>query len=427
METDRRVYFVIDARSFYASVEAVDRGLDPLACKLVVADPERSEKTICLAVSPALKAMGVKNRCRLFDVPKDDDIVIAKPRMKRYIEVAANIYGLYLKYMAKEDMHVYSIDEVILDVTTYLKLYNVKAKEYALSLMNEIKERFGIPTTAGIGTNMYLAKVASGIMAKHDKDGIGWLDEERFVRLLSNHRPLSSFWQISGGIEGRLAKMGVFDMEGIRNCDEERLYKEFGVNAELIIDHAYGREPTRMEHIKNYRRSSNSVGTNQILPAPYAKRDCLEVVLSMIESLCLDLADRGLVSSRLYVGLVYEEDKRRYRPSVHFTVDIQGKGNLASLFIPVAKEQYHRRVKEDAMIRSVAIAFADVKAEQSVSYGLFDEPEKIEKESKLRDSLLEIEKKYGKNAVLRGVDFTAKSTRRERNMMIGGHMGGDEE
>ncbi len=424
---ERRVYFVIDARSFYASVEAVDRGLDPLTCKLVVADAERTEKTICLAVSPALKAMGVKNRCRLFEVPKDPEIVIAKPRMKRYIEVAAGIYGLYLKRMSKDDMHVYSIDEVILDVTTYLKLYKVKAKDYAISLMQEVKEKFGIPMTAGIGTNMYLAKVASGIMAKHDKDGIGWLDEQRFIRLLSNYRPLSSFWQISHGIETRLASMGIFDMEGIRKCPEEFLYKEFGVNAELIIDHAYGREPTRMEHIKNYKSASNSVGTNQILPEPYPKKDGLEVLLSMIETLALNLADRGLVSSRIYVAITYEEDKKKRKPSVHFTIDIPGKGNLASLFTPLAEEQYCRRVSPDALVRSVAIAFADVKEEPAVSYGLFDEPEKIEKETKLRDSLIEIEKKYGKNAVLRGADFTAKSTRRERNKMIGGHMGGEDE
>ena len=424
---EQRVYFVIDARSFYASVEAVDRGLDPLTCKLVVADASRTEKTICLAVSPALKAMGVKNRCRLFDVPKDPDIVIAKPRMKRYIEVAAGIYGLYLKRMSKDDMHVYSIDEVILDVTSYLKLYKVKAKDYALSLMNEVKEVYGIPMTAGIGSNMYLAKVASGIMAKHDKDGIGWLDENRFIRLLSNHRPLSSFWQISHGIESHLAKLGIYDMEGIRKCPEEIMYKEFGVNAELLIDHAYGREPTRMEHIKNYKSASNSVGTNQILPAPYEKKDGLEVVLSMVEALSLDLAGRGLVSSRLYVGIVYEEDKKKRKPSVHFTVDIAGQGNLASLFLPVAEEQYMRRVKPDALIRAVAIAFADVKEGKSVSYGLFDEPENFEKETKLRDSLLEIEKKYGKNAVLRGADFAPNATRRERNKMIGGHMGGDDE
>lgn len=422
-----RVYFVIDARSFYASVEAVDRGLDPLRAKLVVADASRTEKTICLAVSPALKAMGVKNRCRLFEVPKDPDIVIAKPRMKRYIEVASGIYGLYLKRMSKDDMHVYSIDEVILDATSYLKLYNIRAKDYAMLLMKEVKDNFGIPMTAGIGSNMYLAKVASGIMAKHDKDGIGWLDEERFVRLLSKHRPLSSFWQISNGIESHLAKLGIYDMEGIRKCREDILYKEFGINAELLIDHAYGREPTRMEHIKNYKSAAKSYGTNQILPAPYTKKDGLEVVLSMIETLSLSLASQGMVSSRLYVGIVYEEDKRKRKPSVHFTVDIQGQGNLASLFTPIAEEQYMRRVKPDALIRAVAMAFANIKDGKSVSYDLFDEPKDFEKEARLRDSLLEIEKKYGKNAVLRGADYAPNATRRERNNMIGGHNMGDEE
>ena len=424
---EQRVYFVIDARSFYASVEAVDRGLDPLATDLVVADAERTEKTICLAVSPSLKAKGVKNRCRLFDVPKDPNIVIAKPRMRRYIEIAAGIYGIYLKYISKDDIHVYSIDESFLDVTTYLKLYHVRAKEFALSLMNEIKQTYGIPTTVGIGTNMYLAKVASGLMAKHDKDGVGWLTEERFLQKCSNVRPLSQFWMISQGIETRLARLGIFDMEGIRKADETLLYKEFGVNAELIIDHAYGQEPTRMRDIKSYKSKTRGVSNNQILPCPYSKSDALTILKEMIDANCLELARNGLVSSRL--GVVINYDGRRdvrQRPDVHFNVDIQGQGNLASQFMPLAIDLYQKHVDASRGIKAIAVGFADVKEEAMSSYSLFEDQDDIAKQKKLRDSLLIIEEKFGKNAVLRGIDFTKSATQKERNMMIGGHMGGDE-
>ena len=425
---ETRVYFVIDARSFYASVEAVDRGLDPMEVDLVVADAARTEKALCLAVSPHLKAQGVKNRCRLFDIPKGIDVVIAKPRMRRYIDIAAGIYGIYLKYISMEDIHVYSIDECILDVTTYLKLYHIRAKDFALKLMKEIKDTYGIPTTAGIGTNMYLAKVASGLMAKHDPDGVGWLTEERFLKVCSTIRPLRSFWMISQGIEDRLARHGIFDMKGIRDAKEDVLYDEFGVNAELLIDHAYGREPTRMSDIKQYKSKSQSISTNQVLSCAYSAKDAKLLVREMIESLSLDLARKGFVSSRLIVGLMFDgEHSRHYKPSIHYTVDIEGKSNLASMFIPGAMDLYERKVPSDAMIKSVAIGFGDVEEGQGESYSLFFDVDEITKQKNLRDSLLEIEKKFGKNAVLKGADFTAKATRRQRNTMIGGHNGGEED
>lgn len=424
---ETRVYFVIDARSFYASVEAADRGLDPLGVDLVVADASRTEKTICLAVSPSLKAKGVKNRCRLFDVPKDPNIVIAKPRMKRYIEIAAGIYGIYLKYISKDDIHVYSIDESILDVTTYLKLYNIRAKDFALKLMDEIKQTYGIPTTAGIGTNMYLAKVASGLMAKHDPQGVGWLNEEKFLKVCSNHRPITDFWMTSVGTATRLAKLGIYDMEGIRKADENVLYKEFGINAELLIDHAYGREPTRMIDIKLYKSQSRGVTTNQILPCAYSFSDAKVILKEMIESACLDLARKGYVSSRLGVAISYDGHYGRQRkPDVHYYVDISGKGNLANLFMPIALEQYEKRTDRKLGIKAIAVGFSDVREEAAESFSLFDDTDEITKQKNLRDSLLLIEEKFGKNAVLKGVDFTKNATRRERNMMIGGHMGGDE-
>ena len=211
----QRVYFVIDMKSFFASVECAERGLDPMTTKLVVADESRTDKTICLAVSPGLRALGVKNRCRLFEIPKNIDYIIAPPRMKKYIEYSANIYGLYLKYVSKDDIHVYSIDECFLDVTDYLKIYKIKAKEFAQKLMNEINDNFHIPSSAGIGTNMYLAKIALDITAKHSPNRIGWLDEEKYIKTLWNHKPLSDFWQISTGTIERLAKYGIYNMEGI--------------------------------------------------------------------------------------------------------------------------------------------------------------------------------------------------------------------
>ena len=420
-----RIYFVIDCRSFYASVEAVDRGLDPMEVDLVVADASRTEKTICLAVSPHLKARGVKNRCRLFDVPKDPNIVIAKPRMKRYIDICAGIYGIYLKYIAKEDIHVYSIDEVFIDATTYLKLYKMRAKEFALKLMNEIKDTYGIPTTAGIGTILYLAKVASGLMAKHDPHGVGWLDEERFVKCCSAIRPLRSFWMISEGIESHLARLGIFDMEGIRKADEGMLYEEFGVNAELLIDHAYGRESCLMSDIKNYKSQNRGISTNQILPSAYSKTAAENVLKEMIEAFCLELAGRGLVSSRMGVAVNFDTNWRN-KNGIHYVVDIMGQGNLATLFMSLAVELYRKKVPADKGVRSIALSFADVRQEPPQTCSIFDDEDQITKEKNLRDSLLEIQRRYGKNAVLRGNDFTSTATGRERNTMIGGHSGGDE-
>ena len=300
MATEKqRVYLVIDMKSFFASVECAERGLDAMTTKLVVADESRTDKTICLAVSPAMKALGVKNRCRLFEIPKGIDYIIAPPRMKKYIEYAAKIYGMYLKYISKTDIHVYSIDECILDVTDYLKIYKLKAKEFALKLMNEINERFGIPSSAGIGSNMYLAKIALDITAKHASDRIGWLTEEKYIKTLWNHKPLSDFWQISTGTIERLAKYGIYDMEGIAKSDEDILYKEFGINAELLIDHAWGKESCLMSDIKSYKTKSKSISSSQILPCNYEYQDAKIVLREMIQNGCYDLARQHYSTSLL--------------------------------------------------------------------------------------------------------------------------------
>ena len=421
---NRRVYFVIDARSFYASVECVARGLDPMKAKLVVADASRTDKTICLAVSPALKALGVRNRCRLFEVPKDIDFIIAKPRMKHYVEMAANIYRIYLRHLSKEDMHVYSIDEIILDVTDYLKLYKIKARDFALQLMKEVKDELGIPMTCGIGTNMYLAKVASGITAKHSPEGIGWLTEEKFIKTLHKHTPLTDFWQISRGISSHLARLGIYDMEGITKADEDLLYKEFGVNAELLIDHAYGREPVRMKDIKAYKGRSHSLGSGQILPNGYYHDDAKLVLKEMVDSLCLDLAKKGLVSNLLVVDINYDDDIHDH---VHFSVRLASLTNLSSIYMKEAARAFDEKTDWTRKVRRINVAFADVCSEDYEQYDLFADVEEVNKDKSLRDALLLIEEKYGKNAVLRGMDYKKNATRRERNTMVGGHAGGDDD
>ena len=420
----QRVYFVIDARSFYASVECADRGLDAMTTKLVVADSSRTDKTICLAVSPALKALGVKNRCRLFQVPKEYDFIIAKPRMKRYIEVAASIYKIYLRHISKEDMHVYSIDEIILDVTDYLSLYNIRAKAFALMLMGEVKKELGIPMTCGIGTNMYLAKIASGITAKHSNDGIGWLDEEKFLKTLQNHTPLTDFWQISRGIASRLEKHGIYDMEGIRKTEEDVLYKEFGINAELIIDHAYGREPTTMQDIKNYKGQSHSIGTGQILPNGYIHRDAKLVLKEMVDSMCLEMGRQGVVSNLCIVDINYDDNTYDRE---HFTVRIGSLTNLSSHFLKPVADAFDDHTDWNRKIRRINIAFGNICHEDFEQYDLFADLEAVDKEKSVRDVLLQISDIYGKNAVLRGMDFKKEATRRERNAMIGGHAGGEDD
>ena len=250
MSTGDRQYLCIDLKSFYASVECVERGLDPMTTRLVVADPERSDKTICLAVSPAMKALGVRNRCRVFEIPPDIDYIMATPRMALYVERSADIYGVYLTYLAPEDIHVYSIDEVFMDVTDYLSLYGCTARELGERIRADVLARTGIPASCGIGPNLYLAKIALDITAKHSPDFFGELDEESYKATLWNHRPLTDFWRIGEGIQRRLALMGIHTMGELAMAPEEPLYKEFGIDAEILIDHAWGIEPVRMEHIK---------------------------------------------------------------------------------------------------------------------------------------------------------------------------------
>lgn len=308
-----RTYVCIDLKCFYASVECVDRGLDPFAENLVVADPGRTEKTICLAISPALKARGVANRCRVFEIPPGIDYIMARPRMRRYMEVSADIYSVYLRYVSPEDIHPYSIDECFIDATPYLALYRMDARSFAVMLMDAVRAETGICATAGIGTNLFLAKVALDITAKHVEDNIGYLDQAEFERTIQTHRPITDIWNVGPGIARRLAKYGVHDLLGVCQMDEATLYREFGVNAEYLIDHAHGVEPCTMAEIHAYEPGSHSVMSGQVLPCGYRFEDARDVLREMVDQLVLDLAEKHLVadSISLYVGYAREQGGRR--------------------------------------------------------------------------------------------------------------------
>lgn len=416
-----RVYFVIDMKSFFASVECAERGIDPYTSNLVVADPDRTVKTICLAVSINMKKLGVKNRCRLWMVPKDIDFICAKPRMKKYIEYAANIYAIYLKYIDKNDIHVYSIDECFLDVTDYLKLYSIKAKPFAMMLMNEIWEKYHIPATCGIGTNMYLAKIALDITAKHAKDRIGWLNEEKFFKTLSHYEPITDFWMISTGTKNRLLKYGIKDMEGIRRIDEEILYKEFGVNAEIMIDHAYGIEPVTMADIKGYKSKSKSISSHEILTCGYYKKDALIVLKEMIQNGCYNLYLKNLATSSIHIAVNYVDFTMN-----HATISYNICTNLYKYLIDDVIKAYERIVLDNKEIKAIGYSFGvtDIKNEH---YDIFTDLADVEKEKKLLKSILSLKDKFGKNSVLKALDIDEKATIIERNKMIGGHNSGEDE
>lgn len=418
----QRCYFVIDMKSFFASVECAERGLDPMTTRLVVADESRTEKTICLAVSPAMKALGVKNRCRLFEIPKNIDYIIAPPRMKKYIEYAAKIYGLYLRYISKTDIHVYSIDECILDVTDYLKIYNIKAKDFALKLMGEIYDNFHIPSSAGIGTNMYLAKIALDITAKHAPDRIGWLTEEKYIKTLWQHKPLSDFWQISTGTIDRLAKYGIHNMEGIAKCDEDLLYKEFGINAELLIDHAWGRETCLMSDIKSYKTKSKSISSSQILPCNYNFDDAKIVMREMVQNGCYDLARQHYSTNLIHLNIGYGDDRSFTKGTKRMAVTT----NLYAMISPYTDKLFDEIVDKHRPIRRIGYDFAELVPDDMEQYDLFTDLDKIGKEKKLVNSVLDIQDKFGKNAILKGLDLNEKATQRERNQSIGGHRSGEE-
>ena len=419
----QRQYLCIDQKSYYSTVECVERGLDPMTTNLVVADPERSENTICLAVSPSLKALGVKNRCRIKDIPSNIKHIVAPPRMQLYIDYAAEIYAVFLKYIAPEDIHVYSIDESFLDVTNYLKMYKMTAKELAVRIIKDVKDTVGTICTCGIGTNLYLAKIALDIKAKHALDFIGVLDEDSYRSELWDHRPITDFWQIGEGKATRLRNRGITSMHDVAMASEDLLYNLFGIDAELLIDHAWGRESTTIADIKAYRSKSKSLSSGQVLMSDYNFRDGLIIAKEMMDQLCLDMAAKKLAtdSVSLYVGYSYTQGV----PGAGGTAKLATETNLASMLVPAIETLYRRIVDPRFVIRRVCLSCNNVVEDIGVlQLNMFEDTTKQLRDKAIQETMLGIRAKYGKNSILKGVNFDPAATGRERNLQIGSHRSG---
>ena len=475
---ENHIYIAIDLKSFYASVECVERGLDPITTNLVVADEERTEKTICLAVSPSLKKYGIPGRARLFEVVQKAkqlhlDYITAKPRMALYLDYSTRIYEIYLRYIAPEDIHVYSIDEVFMDVTQYLDVYKMTAKELASKIICEVRDEIGITATAGIGTNMYLCKVALDIMAKHvtpDANGvcIAQLDEMSYRRLLWNHRPLTDFWRVGKGYQKKLEEHGLFTMGDIARCslggpmdyhNEDLLYKLFGINAQLLIDHAWGWEPVTIELVKQYKPEVNSISSGQVLQSPYDYEKAKLIVREMTDQMVLDLVDKRLMTDQMVLTIGYDIEnlsnpdlRRKYTGEIttdyygrkvpkhaHGTVNLERMTSSTKVITDAVIELYEKIVNPDLLVRRVTIVANRLTQEESVqqkdSYEqltLFtdydalqqereEEKEALSKERRLQEAMLSVKKRYGKNAMLKGMNLQEGATTMERNNQIGGH------
>ena len=473
MSEMQRTYIAIDLKSFYASVECVDRGLNPLTTNLVVADESRTDKTICLAVTPSLKEYGIGGRARLFEVrqkARGVDFIIAKPQMAHYMEVSSKIYSIYLKYIAPEDIHVYSIDEVFMDVTAYLGTYKTTAHELAMKMIRDVLSQTGITATAGIGTNMYLCKVAMDIVAKKmpaDKDGvrIAELDEMSYRRQLWDYRPITKFWRVGQGIAQKLACYGIDTMGKLARMsvqNEDLLYDLFGVNAELLIDHAWGWEPCTMDAVKAYRPETNSFSSGQVLQEPYDFEKGRVVIREMAESMALDLVSKQLVTDQLVLTIGYDaesltrpEIRAKYNGPItinhygkpvpkhaHGTFNFKKPTSSSRLIMDGAAELFDRHVNPDLLIRRLNLTTNHVKDEATVNaqvsavkyeqldlftdYEALDKQRKeekarLEKERRMQEAQLKIKQRFGKNAILRGLNFKEGATAKERNKQIGGH------
>lgn len=500
-----KIYAAIDLKSFYASVECVERGLDPLTTNLVVADKSRTEKTICLAVSPSLKKYGIPGRPRLFEVIQkvkrinkerqesapghkfigqsfhsdklsDPSVALAyitaPPRMSLYMKYSTQIYQIYLRYFAPEDIHVYSIDEVFMDVTHYLKTYGMTAYQLAQTIILDVQDHIGITATAGIGTNLYLCKIAMDIVAKHidaDENGvrIAQLDEKSYRKLLWDYRPITDFWRVGPGYAKKLAENGMYTMGDVARCsigketdyyNEDLLYKLFGVNAELLIDHAWGYEPCTIAQIKAYRPQANSSGSGQVLQCPYPADKARIVVQEMTDQLVLDLVEHGLVTDQIVLTVGYDIENltdpvraKRYHGEVttdrygrkipkhaHGTANLQNHTSSAITVVEKTLELYDRIINPDLLIRRIYVTACHVRTEQEAQkeqtyeqMSLFDFAEETEeqkaqkqalqKEKQMQKAMLSIKQRYGKNAILKGTNFKEGATMRQRNGQIGGH------
>ena len=447
-----RIYLCIDLKSFYASVECAARGLDPFTTNLVVADPTRTNKTICLAITPAMKALGIHNRCRVFEIPSNVRYIMAKPRMRHYMEVSAQIYGIYLRYIAAEDIHVYSIDECFIDATPYLALYNTTPRALARMLMDAVFQETQITATAGIGTNLFLAKVALDITAKHVPDGIGYLDLAEFKRSIWNHRPITDIWNIGPGIARRLLSYGVKDLEGVAHMPPSVLYREFGVNAEFLIDHANGIEPCTIAQIHAYKPSSNSLTNGQVLACDYNFDEALIVLREMCEDSVLELVAEEAVTDHvsIYVGYGKQKTarsvgggaqdgqaanteyfegghgKRAYRRPqagefASASHKLSERTNSLSKLWPQLERLYREHVDPSRPIKRVNLGFGNLLSEDYATIDLFTDLEAQAQEKQLAQTQLAIKERFGKNAVFKATSLQEKATGRERNNQVGGH------
>jgi DNA polymerase V len=502
MANENRTYIAIDLKSFYASVECLERGLNPMTTNLVVADMSRTKKTICLAVSPSLKSYGIPGRPRLFEVvkkvkeinakriskapnrkfscesydsnelktssQKSISYIVAPPRMELYIKYSTKIYSVYLKYVAPEDIHVYSIDEVFIDVTNYLKLYKLTPHQMAQMIIKDVLKTTGITATVGIGTNLYLAKIAMDIVAKHikaDKDGgrIAELNEMTYRKQLWNHRPITDFWRVGKGYAKKLEAHGIYTMGDIARCsigkasdyyNEDLLYKLFGINAELLIDHAWGWEPCTIADIKAYKPKSNSIVSSQVLHKPYNYDKAKLIVQEMTELLVLDLVEKGLVTDQMVLTIGYDienlknkEKSKKYRGEVtidnygrkipkhaHGTANIGRQTSSTMIIMEAVLALFDRIVDNNLLIRRVTLSANHVVSKDSVEkdcnkqLNMFEDieaakekKEMLEREKKIQETMIEIKKKYGKNAILKGMNLEEDATTISRNEQIGGH------
>ena len=415
------VYMCLDLKSFYASVECADLGVDPFTTPLVVADASRGLGAITLAISPALKALGVKNRCRLFEIPSTIEYIAVKPRMRRYMEVSASIYGVLLEYVAPEDIHVYSIDEYFIDVTPYSRLYKKSYYDLALLFKDKVLERTHIHATVGLGSNLFLAKVALDVLAKHAPQGIGVLNEELFKEKIWYHQPITDIWQIGKGIARRLHKYGVVDLHGITTVPEDRWYKEFGVNAELLIDHAWGRETCTMKEIHAYRPAKHSLSRGQILLRNYSYEECFVPLREMVESLLLELIAEEALTKHISLGVRYADRTVKgtggSRRLSKYTCSLE---ILSQAVLELYKETVHRYQE----IRQLSVGFDDLVNRAAVPWeeDLFSDDSKEEEKSyQVERTVLEIKERFGGNSILRASSLQEEGTMQFRNTLVGGH------
>lgn len=421
-------YLCIDLKSFYASVECADLGLDPFTTNLVVADTSRGSGTICLALSPAIKAAGVTGRPRLFQIPKDIPYKAVCPRMRRYMEVSAHIYSVYLRFIAKQDIHVYSIDECFIDATPYLALYHTDARGLARKLMDAVYEETHICATAGIGPNLFLCKVALDVFAKHEPSHIGQLDETSFKERIWHHRPITDIWQVGPGIARRLARLGAYDLAGVAALDEPTLYREFGVNAQHLIEHARGIEPCTIAQIQNYEPAQHSISAGQVLIRPYSASEALTVVLEMVDEIVLELVAKRLATGQLGLWVGYEMSQ------IDWELAARHQGPHGSISRKLLRHTYSREelmhefelLFQDAInpafkIKRLGLSAGALVAAQDSELTLFTNVEAERTERQLIETTLAVRNRFGKNALVRGRSFREEATGRERNAQVGGH------